>query len=235
MADRQIEYVPLDDLQPNPDNPKRHDVDTIDASIGRLGYVEPVVIDGRTGYLVSGHGRRATLRAMKERGVPPPPGVDVDPETDVWRVPAVTGWESVDDDEATAAIIALNRTTEIGGWEDDSLLDLLDTLGEIDDGLEGVGFDDDAIRELEMLTGRLADDDTGFLDGLAPDDKVDSPFDKPTWKGAPVESDEVVLRVTMTADDRDSVNAVLESIRDRHGLETIGEALVVAVMEGPGA
>ena len=58
-----IEYVPLDQLKKAPRNPKAHS-DDIKTSIGRFGYVEPIVVDERTGCIVAGHGRREALLAL---------------------------------------------------------------------------------------------------------------------------------------------------------------------------
>jgi hypothetical protein len=153
---RQIEDVDLFALRPDPRNPKAHDTYTITESVDRFGYVEPVVIDGRTGFIVSGHGRVKTLTAMFENNEPAPEGVTVNKQG-VWLVPVVTGWASTSDTEAAAALIALNRTTEIGGWVDDSLLELLDELG-ADGGYAGVGFDESDIAVLRAQLSDLPDD-----------------------------------------------------------------------------
>lgn len=149
---RTIEHVPLSSLTAHPKNPKAHDTATIDASVGRFGYIEPIVVDGRTGMIVSGHGRTKTLLGMHERGETPPDGVQV--KDGEWLVPVVSGWSSRTDSEAHAALIALNRTGELGGWVDDSLLELLDDLSGIEDGLLGVGYGED---DVENLRARLAD------------------------------------------------------------------------------
>ena len=147
---RRIEYMPLAELQADPRNPKGHDTSTIEASIDRFGYLEPIVVDGRTGLIVSGHGRVKTLTARRARGEAPPEGV-VEQEGGAWLVPVVSGWSSRSDVDAAAALVALNRTTELGGWVDDALLGLLDGLAEEDDGLVGVGYtggDLDRLRDL---------------------------------------------------------------------------------------
>lgn len=144
---RRTEYLPLAGLEADPRNPKAHDLDTIDASVGRFGIIDPIVRDDRTGRLISGHGRAATLRAMQERGEAPPDGVRVDAEGN-WLVPVTVGWASRTDTEAHAALIALNRTTELGGWVDDELLGLLDELSAQDGGLDGVGFPTEDIEDL---------------------------------------------------------------------------------------
>ena len=172
-TERRVDYVPLDDLTANPANPKEHDESVIGASMGRFGFMEPVVIDGRTGYLVSGHGRTKTLRQRFEAGDDPPEGVRVLPDGS-WQVPAVTGWSSADDFEAEAALVALNRTTELGGWSDESLLDLLDDLSGSDVGLDGIGFSEDDLDDLRASLEELGaptpstdwkDSDTGLKEG----------------------------------------------------------------------
>lgn len=166
---RRIEHRPLVELSPNPRNPKDHSVETIDASVGRFGFVEPIIIDGRTGHIISGHGRTKALRAMFERGETPPEGVQVNDDGE-WLIPVVAGWASRTDTEANAALIAFNRTSEVGGWVDDALLELLDELSQAEDGFEGVGFtqrDRDALDALLHETGGEDDeplDDDEFDD-----------------------------------------------------------------------
>jgi hypothetical protein len=150
-APRRTEYIPLEHLRPDPANPKAHNVDVIDASIGRFGIIDQIVQDGRTGYIISGHGRDETLRRMRDRGDNPPEGIRVDASGN-WLVPVIVGWASRTDAEARAALIALNRTTELGGWVDESLLDLLDNL----DDFTGVGFTEDDTDDLRARLEEVA-------------------------------------------------------------------------------
>ena len=154
-APRRTEYLPLDHLTPDGANPKDHDLAVIDASIGRFGMIDQIVRDDRTGKIISGHGRHATLTAMRDRGEAPPEGVRVDAGGH-WLIPVIVGWASRTDSEARAALIALNRTTELGGWVDDELLALLDDLtAEGDHGLIGVGYGED---DIDALRQRLVAD-----------------------------------------------------------------------------
>ena len=171
---RQVTYLPLSELPPDPRNPKAHDLPTIDASIGRFGVLDPIVQDGRTGLVVSGHGRKTTLQAMQDRGEAPPEGVQVGP-SGAWLVPVVTGWASRTDTEAGAALIALNRTTELGGWVDDALLELLDELSEFDGGLAGVGFDGEDIDHLTRLAELTAEVDAANAAGASGDTPEGTP------------------------------------------------------------
>lgn len=143
-----VKRVALDDVTPAPSNVKAHDRDLIVASLRRFGFADPVVVDQRTGELLAGHGRVEALRWMREMSEDPPAGAEG------WKVPVYTGWQSANDVEADAARVALNRTTEAGGWDDQPLLDLLDRLGDTDAGLDGVGFD---TGEVDALRARLAE------------------------------------------------------------------------------
>ena len=166
-----ITYEPLAKLVRHEANPKAHDVDLVASSMRRFGYIDPVVVDERTGKLASGHGRMTALEAMRDAGEQPPAGVQV--KGDEWLVPRVQGWASTDDAEAEAALVALNRAGEAGGWQDTALLELLERLAGMDDGLAGVGFDHDEVADLRARLADLPDlddldnieDEFGELDG----------------------------------------------------------------------
>lgn len=148
--------VRLDDLRPDPANPKWHAIEPIEASIRRFGLGAPFVVDARTGLLSAGHGRRKALLSMRARGESPPSGVDgVGGE---WTVP-VSEWTSSSDAEAHAFLIASNRLTERGGWNAPTLAQILEELGP--NRLGGVGFDQhdlDTVRAAAAaaLTGAKA-------------------------------------------------------------------------------
>lgn len=143
---RRLEYEPIDELAPASRNPKRHDLVALRASVARFGYVEPVVVDDRTGRLVAGHGRLEDLQALRGGGNQPPPGIEVD-ESGAWLVPVVRGWASRTDAEADAYLVASNRTTELGGWDSASLGELLGELSANED-LVGTGYDNDSLAAL---------------------------------------------------------------------------------------
>lgn len=149
---RRIEYLPLASLKAHPRNPKDHDIGEISKSIQRFGFLDAVIIDERTGQLVSGHGRVEALRALHRQnqhqvptGIGPPPiGKDGD-----WYVPVQRGWASKDDTEAEAFIIAANRLVEIGGYNDENLEAILLDLAKAGDAaLAGIGYDAQDIEKL---------------------------------------------------------------------------------------
>jgi hypothetical protein len=142
-----IKYVPLDDIIPAERNPKGHDVDGIRGSMSHFGYMEPVLRDERTGRLVGGHGRVETLAAMRDAGESPPEGVQL--RNGRWLVPVTSGWSSRSDADAAAALVALNRYVERGGWEHDGLVEL---LSELDEELRAIaGYSDGQYAALIAL------------------------------------------------------------------------------------
>lgn len=154
---RRIEYLDLDDLVEAEVNPKDHDADEIEAAVTRFGFMEPPFLDGRTGRLIAGHGRRGELLRRRAAGEDPPEHVVV--TAGRWTVPVVVGWESADDDEAAALLVALNRITEEGGW-DDGLLALLERA----DTLEGTGFDVFDLDDLRLAVEPLPEVGPAGLD-----------------------------------------------------------------------
>ncbi len=123
---RYVEYLPLSKLKAATSNPKRHQLEAIGASYDEHGFVEPVVIDERTGRLVAGHGRREQLLARKAAGKAPPDGVEA--KGGEWLVPVGRGWASKTDAEAEAYLLSSNRLVELGGWALEELVPMLRRL-----------------------------------------------------------------------------------------------------------
>lgn len=145
---RRVEYLPLDQVAQAARNPKRHDQDGIQRSIDRFGFTEPALIDERTGLLVAGHGRHEALAAIRDAGQHPPTGVQV-AEDGTWLVPVIRGWSSRSDAEAEAYLVASNRWSELGGWDDDELAALLSDVAAADGELLNVtGYDADDLQRL---------------------------------------------------------------------------------------
>lgn len=155
-SDRRIDFIPLSQLAKSgaKRNPKDHDIGAISESLKRAGYVEPVVIDERTGRLVAGHGRVETLEALKRDKAEAPAGVRDDGGE--WLVPVMRGWASESDSQAEAYLLASNRTTELGGWNQEQLEGMLKDLASQGE-LEGSGYDGDDIDQ--MLHATAGEDD----------------------------------------------------------------------------
>jgi hypothetical protein len=128
-----IEYVPLDEVKKWDRNPRTHDDAAIERSIKRYGFVNPLILDERSGKLVAGHGRTAALESMQAAGEAPPARIEVR-SGGKWFVPVIRGISFNSTAEAEAYLVADNRLSELGGWDSDTLRDIIRDLN--DDGLE---------------------------------------------------------------------------------------------------
>ena len=124
----QIKWLPLSEIERWPRNPKKHDIPGIKDSLRRFGFIETPVRDERTGKLVAGHGRIEGLTSMRDAGEDPPGNIRVRPDGE-WLVPVTCGLSFKDDLTAEAYIIASNRLTELGGWDDLLVHDIVTTPG----------------------------------------------------------------------------------------------------------
>ena len=166
MSDRRLELVPLDELRRAPRNPKEHDLEGIGDSIGRFGYAEPILLDERTGRLVAGHGRLDALAAKMAAGQTPPDGiVSADGR---WLVPTVRGWASRSDADAEAYLVASNRLTMAGGWDEAELGEVLADLAGDPANLVGLGYSSDEIDALLASLEDPEDPDAGAEDAVEP-------------------------------------------------------------------
>lgn len=132
-----IEYTPLEEVLRWPRNPKTHDEAGMDASLERFGFVQPLIIDEGTKQLVAGHGRLEALQRRYRAGKPPP--ARIQKKGELWLVPVVRGITFADEAAAELYLIADNRLTEAGGWDDEALGVMLKRLDAMDK-LGGTGF-----------------------------------------------------------------------------------------------
>lgn len=149
---RRIEWLRLSEVKKADANPKQHDIGEIVTSVRLRGFVELPALDERTRKLVAGHGRIEALVAMKKARAELPKGLKV-AEDGEWLVPVLCGWASRDDADAKAYLVASNRLTEIGGWDDAQLSSMLADLARSGpDALLGTGYDaDDVDRMLNEM------------------------------------------------------------------------------------
>ena len=143
---RWVAYQPIKTLSPARVNPKQHSHATIRRSMERFGYVEPIVVDERTGRMVAGHGRLEVLAMAEARRMEPPEGIEV--INGEWHVPVMHGWSSADDAEAEGYLLTSNQTTIVGGWDRTLLAEVLGEVADTDLGLDGTGFTPDDLAAL---------------------------------------------------------------------------------------
>jgi len=82
---------------------------------------------------------------MHGEGQDAPDGIEVD-KAGAWLLPVQRGWASRSDQEAEAFLVAHNRLTEQGGWDEAELLEILDQFE--GDDLAGLGVDETYMDEL---------------------------------------------------------------------------------------
>lgn len=152
MSDRRLEMMSIAAIATATRNPKDHDIGELSKSIGRFGFADGLIFDERTQRLVAGHGRLEALRALQRAGGEPPEGITRTVSGE-WMVPVQRGWASKSDADADAFIIAANRLSEIGGWDQKALDEMLVDLAKGGEAaLSGIGFDgDDVDRILREL------------------------------------------------------------------------------------
>lgn len=157
-----IDKQSVDKLLKAPYNPRKElkpgDVEytKLKNSIEKFGYVEPIIVNDRTGYIVGGHQR---LSVLKDLGYTEVEVVHVD----------------LDDAHEKALNIALNKVS--GDWDADKLEDLLRDININSDlDIKFTGFD---LDELETMFN-------GALESLGGDDEDDDDviiLDKEECKG----------------------------------------------------
>lgn len=141
--------LPIADLHPDPANARAHgerNLDAIRASLARFGQAEPLVVQRSTRRVIGGNGRLAAMKALG------------------WTTCDVVELD-LDDTQATALGIALNRTGELAEWDLPALGKILESLKGIGE-LDGVGFTDkevtgildDIIAAGESLDGIVQDE-----------------------------------------------------------------------------
>ena len=157
-----IRRVPIQDLVPDPANPRTHDernLDAIGASLVRFGQVDPLVVQRATRRVIGGHGR---LQAMKALG---------------WTECDIVELE-LDDLQATALNIALNRTGDLSTFDLPTLGRLLESLQEAD-AFDGLGFTE---KELGTLLDEIVSAGEN-LDGIIEDGAPELPDAATTRRG----------------------------------------------------
>jgi len=150
-----IEYVPLEQVKRWPRNPKNHDLDTLEKSIIRFGFVQPVIVDGKSKKLVAGHGRLEALLRLKERGDEPPERIRVDEKNGAWMIPVLSGVKFASEADAEAYLIADNRIAELGGWDTNLLTDMLKEMTSDKSKLIGIGYNRE---DVDVLLAKLNND-----------------------------------------------------------------------------
>ena len=142
-----VAYQPIDELKPDPKNPRKHSpkqVRQIANSIRQFGFVCPILVDAERN-IIAGHGRMQAARQLDMATVPV---VQIDHLT-----PA----------QVKALRIADNKLTENGEWDLLLLGEAFQELSllELDFGLEITGFE---LPEIDLAIQLLSEPDASEQD-----------------------------------------------------------------------
>lgn len=131
-ASLKVKRVLLTSLTEDPHNARKHNqrnLDAIKASLEQHSQVEPLVVQKSSSKVIGGNGRLAAMRAMG------------------WTHADVVEL-NVEDKQAAALGIQLNRTAELAEWDDEQLAETLKQFQEEGINSIDVGFDDDELRKV---------------------------------------------------------------------------------------
>jgi hypothetical protein len=213
-----IEDWPLTKIRPYPNNPRvlRNAAEKVAESIKAFGWRQPIVVDAE-GVIIAGHGRFAAAQLLKLKKAPVHVAKELTP------------------DQVRALRVADNKTAEFSGWDEDKLAD---ELNEIMAGLGSVtmtGFSQSEFDALEMQA-------RAELDRISepprpapePEPETDLPDDEPDTQEVPGNDtdtyqapDMVPFNVLMTVDARQVLFDAIAKAKQKHGLETTADALLV--------
>lgn len=137
-----VKYVPIADVHPYEDNPRRNDgaVQAVAASLREFGWKQPIVVDA-DGTIVVGHTRYKAALALEMDEVPVVVASDLTPE------------------QCAAYRLADNRVGELAEWDGELLAQELDGLADLD--MSAFGFTE---RDMERAAGGV---DFSNLDAMS--------------------------------------------------------------------
>lgn len=132
--------IPLDDVQPHPENPRRGDIPLIKESLTENQQYRPLLVQTSSGNIIAGNN---TWRAAKEAG---------------WGRVAVR-WLDIDDDRARRIAAVDNRANDLATYDNQLLADWLRNLPDLSGtGWTGSGLDD-VLAELDETAPSESDND----------------------------------------------------------------------------
>ena len=148
-----IEYTPMRELRPHPNNPRTHSkkqIRQIAKSIQQFGFCNPVLVDDAK-RIIAGHGRVEAAKLL---------GIDAVPTVRLSHLSAA---------DKRAYVLADNKLAEKAGWDRELLAIELQGLIELDVDIELTGFE---MAEIDLILdeAREASGDAG-----GPEDAVSEP------------------------------------------------------------
>lgn len=155
-----VVLVPVDDLSPHPNNPRRGNVELIRESIRTNGFVNPVLAQRSRSRILAGEHR---WRAAKAEAM--------------TSVPVV--WLDVDDDEALRILLVDNKAADESTYDPGVLAEVLAIAANAELALVGTGWT--TVEYEALLNSVQIDQGDSFRDGpelRPPDDGDDETTDQ---------------------------------------------------------
>ncbi len=152
----QIEYTPVRELRPHPNNARTHSkkqIRQIAKSIQQFGFCNPVLVDDAK-QIIAGHGR---VEAAKLLGIDAVPTVRL---------------SHLSDADKRAYVLADNKLAEKAGWDRELLAIELQGLIELDVDIELTGFETAEI-DLILEEAREASGDASGPEDAVPEPSLD--------------------------------------------------------------
>jgi hypothetical protein len=149
------ELVDVSTLELHPENARRGNLDRLEESIRTNGFYGALVVQKATRHIVVGNHR---YQAAVNVGIE--------------QIPVL--WVDVDDQQARKLLLVDNRSNDVASYDDDLLIDLL-RLTQAEGGLEGSGYNDIDLEDLERLLTPPNLDDLIKNIGAHDDDSVFNP------------------------------------------------------------
>lgn len=138
-----VRSMPIGDLVEDPNNARLHperNLAIIRDSLNRFGQVEPLVVQAGTNVVIGGNGR---LSVMRDLG---------------WDTAEIVEME-LDDRQAVALSLALNRSSDFSAWDVDKLQELIDSVGDLGLDLDAMGLSPDDLADILASSNPAADTD----------------------------------------------------------------------------
>jgi ParB-like chromosome segregation protein Spo0J len=217
-----IEDWPISKVRPYPNNPRvmRNAAEKVAESIKAFGWRQPIVVDA-DGVIIAGHGRHAAAQLLKLKTVPVHIAKDLSP------------------DQVRALRVADNKTATFSEWDDAKLADELAVIMEGLGNSAVTGFSQselDAIlmkasAEVTAITEQPSGEQPAEQEGddFGLDESEEQPTNETpaTRDDAPPAPDMVPFNALLTVDARQVVYDAMAKAKQKHGLETTGDALLV--------
>lgn len=202
--------VPVGEVQTHPGNPRRGSLHEIEASIKKNGFFGSLIAQRSTKYVIVGNHRLLAARNLAMETVPV---IFVD----------------VDDALARKIMLVDNRTSDLGGYDEDLLMQLLQDLAS-DEGLEGTGYD---VDDLDDLIGKLGGDIMEEQESEA--DYIEQPEETKQRQeiGGVTKLSQGLKEFVLVyqTDQADLFTHAVNSLRQKYGTPSTSETVLLAVME----